>query len=158
MVAEGPATASQETARKVNRALWLVGALGIIAVTLAAAHPKPPHPDLAFYLYAARRMLGGAVLYRDVVEINPPLIIWLNIPAVLIAELGGDEYARRIVLIHDSDKNPAGSGVYFVSGDITDASDLRRAGIEQAMAAVICPADATNEADMRSILAVMAIE
>jgi voltage-gated potassium channel len=62
------------------------------------------------------------------------------------------------VLVHQGDKNPAGSGVYFVSGDITNADDLRRAGIEEAMAAVVCPADASNEADMRSILAVMAIE
>ena len=31
-------------------------------------------------------------------------------------------------------------------------------GIEEAMAAVVCPADASNEADMRSILTVMAIE
>lgn len=46
-----------------------------------------PHPDLAFYLYAAARVLDGAVLYRDIVEINPPLIIWLNVPAVLLARL-----------------------------------------------------------------------
>ena len=43
-------------------------------------------------------------------------------------------------------------------GDVTSADDLRRAGIEEAMAAVVCPADASNEADMRSILTVMAIE
>ena len=55
-------------------------------------------------------------------------------------------------------KNPAGSGVYFVNGDITSADDLRRAGIEEATAAVVCPADPSNESDMRSILAVMAIE
>ena len=41
---------------------------------------------------------------------------------------------------------------------MTNADDLRRAGIEEAMAAVVCPADASNEADMRSILTVMAIE
>jgi voltage-gated potassium channel len=46
----------------------------------------------------------------------------------------------------------------LVSGDVTSADDLRRAGIEEAMAAVVCPVDASNEADMRSILAVMAIE
>jgi hypothetical protein len=111
----------------VNHALWLVGALGIIAVTLAAAHPKPPHPDLAFYLYAARRMLGGAVLYRDIVEINPPLIIWLNIPAVLIAEVGGisEILAYRLlvsVLI---------SGVllfgYHAAGGLRPATLFRRA-------------------------------
>src|SRR5205085_202406 len=62
------------------------------------------------------------------------------------------------VVIHDRDKNPAGSEAYFVSGDVTNADDLRRAGIDEAMAAVVCPADSSNEADMRSILTVMAIE
>ena len=61
-------------------------------------------------------------------------------------------------MIHDAEKNPAGDGVYFVSGDITRVDDLKRAGIEEAMAAVICPADGSNEADMKSILCVMAIE
>jgi voltage-gated potassium channel len=83
---------------------------------------------------------------------------WNSTARELISELGGDEYSTKIVLIHTGDKNPAGSGVYFVSGDVTDADDLRRAGIEEAMAAVVCPADASNEADMRSILCVMAIE
>lgn len=96
----------------------------------------------------------GAAGYRDHIVVCG----WNPTARELIGELGGDEYTRRIVLIHNADKNPAGNGVYFVSGDITNADDLRRAGIEEAMAAVICPADASNEADMRSILAVMAIE
>lgn len=96
----------------------------------------------------------GAAGYRDHIVVCG----WNSTARELIAELGGDEYATRIVLVHQGDKNPAGSGVYFVSGDITNADDLRRAGIEEAMAAVVCPADASNEADMRSILAVMAIE
>lgn len=36
-------------------------------------------------LYAAGRLLDGATLYRDVVEINPPLIIWLNVPIEAVA-------------------------------------------------------------------------
>jgi voltage-gated potassium channel len=96
----------------------------------------------------------GAAGYRDHIVVCG----WNSTARELIGELGGDEYSTKIVLIHTGDKNPAGSGVYFVSGDITNADDLRRAGIEDAMAAVVCPADASNEADMRSILAVMAIE
>ncbi|HEU5000322.1 MAG TPA: NAD-binding protein [Lapillicoccus sp.] len=83
---------------------------------------------------------------------------WNSTARELIAELDGDDYDRKIVLIHAADKNPAGAGVYFVNGDVTSADDLRRAGIEEAMAAVVCPADASNESDMRSILTVMAIE
>src|SRR3954454_20932088 len=96
----------------------------------------------------------GAAGYRDHIVVCG----WNPTARELITELGGDEYGTRIVLVHQGDKNPAGSGVYFVSGDITNADDLRRAGIEEAMAAVVCPADASNEADMRSILCVMAIE
>jgi voltage-gated potassium channel len=96
----------------------------------------------------------GAAGYRDHIVVCG----WNSTARELITELGGDEYATKIVLVHQGDKNPAGTGVYFVSGDITNADDLRRAGIEEAMAAVVCPADASNEADMRSILAVMAIE
>src|SRR3954454_11006453 len=96
----------------------------------------------------------GASGYRDHIIVCG----WNPTARELISELGGDEYGTRIVLVHQGDKNPAGSGVYFVSGDITSADDLRRAGIEEAMAAVVCPADASNEADMRSILTVMAIE
>ena len=43
-------------------------------------------------------------------------------------------------------------------GDPTSGDDLRRAGIEDAAAAVICPSDSSNDADMRSILSVLAIE
>jgi voltage-gated potassium channel len=45
-----------------------------------------------------------------------------------------------------------------VHGDSTSADDLRRAGIDEAAAALVFPSAATNEADMHSILTVMAIE
>jgi len=96
----------------------------------------------------------GASGYRDHIVVCG----WNSTARELIAELDGDDYDRKIVLIHEADKNPGGAGVYFVNGDVTNSDDLRRAGIEEAMAAVICPADASNEADMRSILTVMAIE
>ena len=96
----------------------------------------------------------GASGYRDHIVVCG----WNSTARELVNELNGDDYECKIVVIHGSDKNPAGSDVYFVSGDVTDADDLRRTGITEAMAAVVCPADASNEADMRSILAVMAIE
>ena len=46
----------------------------------------------------------------------------------------------------------------MISGDITAEADLRRAGIPEAASAIVFPAAGTNEADMRSILCVMAIE
>ena len=96
----------------------------------------------------------GASGYRDHIVVCG----WNSTARELVNELNGDDYTRKIVVIHGSDKNPAGNDIYFVSGDVTDANDLRRTGITEAMAAVVCPADASNEADMRSILTVMAIE
>lgn len=96
----------------------------------------------------------GAAGYRDHIVVCG----WNSTARELIAELSTDEYTPKVVVVHDADKNPAGSLAYFVSGDCTNADDLRRAGIEEAMAAIICPADASNDADMRSILTVMAIE
>jgi voltage-gated potassium channel len=76
----------------------------------------------------------------------------------LVAELRGDDYKTKVVVLTDAEKNPAGDGIYFVRGDTTNASDLKRAGIEEASAALIFPVDASDAADMRSILTVMAIE
>jgi voltage-gated potassium channel len=105
--------------------------------------------------YLLKEGMGmGAAGFRDHIVVCG----WNSTARELINELAGDEFTTKVVVIHDSDKNPAGEGVYFVSGDITQAADLRRAGIEEAMAAVVCPADGSNEADMRSILCVMAIE
>src|SRR5262249_23554986 len=74
--------------------------------------------DLAFLLYAGGRVLDGARMYRDVVEINPPLIVWLNVAIVGLARtlhlsnlllyrllttliLGGLLlYVRRIMLLY----------------------------------------------------------
>lgn len=76
----------------------------------------------------------------------------------LIGELAKDEYGTNIVLLHNSERNPADDSVYFVRGDTTNEGDLKRAGIENAVSAIICPADGSNEADMSSILTVLAIE
>jgi voltage-gated potassium channel len=82
---------------------------------------------------------------------------WNSTARDLIDELRGDDYKQKIVVLADLDKNPAGSGVYFVRGDTTDASDLERAGISDASAALIFPVDGSDEADMHSILTIMAI-
>jgi voltage-gated potassium channel len=96
----------------------------------------------------------GAAGYRDHIVVCG----WNATARDLIDELRGDEYRTNVVLLAELDKNPAGDGVYFVHGDSTSADDLRRAGIEEAAAALVFPSSATNEADMHSILTVMAIE
>jgi voltage-gated potassium channel len=83
---------------------------------------------------------------------------WNGTARDLIRELKRDNPAIRIALIHDSDRNPAGEGVYYIKGDSADAGDLRRAGIEEAAAAVVFPLTSADDADMRSILVVLTIQ
>jgi voltage-gated potassium channel len=96
----------------------------------------------------------GAAGYKDHIIVCG----WNTTARDLIAELRGDDYQSKVVVLADLDKNPAGDGVYFVRGDATDDADLRRAGIEEAAAALVFPRDASDDADMHSILAIMAIE
>ena len=96
----------------------------------------------------------GAAGYRDHIVVCG----WNATARDLLAELDSDEYDARIVVIHEADKNPAGPSAYFVRGDVTATADLERTGVREAMAVVICPSDASNEADMRSILCSMAVK
>ncbi|MDH4333814.1 MAG: NAD-binding protein [Chloroflexota bacterium] len=96
----------------------------------------------------------GAAGFRDHIVVCG----WNTTARDLIGELKGDEYRAMVVVLHDSERNPAGEGVYFVRGDITRVDDLDRAGIREATSAIVFPAASTDEADMRSILCVMAIE
>jgi hypothetical protein len=45
--------------------------------------------DVAWYLYAGGRLLDGGALYVDVVEVNPPLGVWLTVPIIALARLLG---------------------------------------------------------------------
>jgi voltage-gated potassium channel len=96
----------------------------------------------------------GAAGYRDHIVVCG----WNTTARDLIEELKGDEFQTKVVVLHDAERNPAGEGVYFVRGDITSTEDLERCGIREAASAIVFPADRSNEADMRSILSVMAIE
>ncbi len=96
----------------------------------------------------------GAAGYRDHIVVCG----WNATARDLIAELRGDDYQSKVVVLADLDKNPAGEGVYFVRGDATEDADLQRAGIKDAAAALVFPRDASDDADMHSILAIMAIE
>lgn len=96
----------------------------------------------------------GAAGYSDHIVVCG----WNATARDLIEELKGDEFTTKVVLLHEAERNPAGDGVYFVRGDITNTDDLDRCGIREASSAIVFPADRSDEADMRSILAVMAIE
>ena len=60
----------------------------VSSLVLITAMRSPQKDDVAWLLYVARKWLGGQRLYEDLVEVNPPLIIWLYaIPAWLATSL-----------------------------------------------------------------------
>ncbi|MFT8245516.1 hypothetical protein [Roseomonas sp. BN140053] len=59
-----------------------------LAVALHAVQMMPNH-DNGWLLIAAERLLAGGTYRHDFVEPNPPLIIFLNVPAILLARLLG---------------------------------------------------------------------
>ena len=129
---------------------WLLAFFGVaIVATLTAAIVGFV---IDFLLKEGQGM--GATGYSDHIVVCG----WNATARELIDELKGDEFTCRIVVLHESERSPAGRDVYFVRGDTTSTEDLERAGIPDAAAAIICPSDASNEADMRSILTVLAIE
>ncbi|HSL24792.1 MAG TPA: NAD-binding protein [Acidimicrobiia bacterium] len=83
---------------------------------------------------------------------------WNSTARDLIDELKSDDYGHNVVLIDSAERNPAGENVYYVRGDGANDEDLRRAGIDCARAAIVCPKDGSDDADMHSILTILAIE
>jgi hypothetical protein len=71
--------------RPIDEATRLAVALGSIlllviavAVVTFATLRSPLKDDIAWLLYVARRWMAGRELYVDVVEVNPPLIVWIS--------------------------------------------------------------------------------
>ncbi len=62
----------------------LAGTL-LLLVTLVELQRGLINHDVAGHLVAARRVLAGESLYTDYLEMNPPLIIGLYLPAALLA-------------------------------------------------------------------------
>jgi len=59
-------------------ALWLTAFASLQAITLSH--------DVVWQLWIARQLLGGTELYRQILEINPPLWFWTALPVQWISE------------------------------------------------------------------------
>ena len=64
---------------------YLLTSAAIVAFSLGVELRRVIPSDTGFLLYIAGRVLDGARLYVDIIEINPPLIVGLNLPIVLAA-------------------------------------------------------------------------
>jgi hypothetical protein len=66
----------------------IIPALAIVAVLATLEQAAMPfNTDASCLLTFTQRMLHGERLYRDLLEINPPLIFWFNIPAAWLADV-----------------------------------------------------------------------
>jgi hypothetical protein len=67
---------------------WAWGVL-FLSITVCYLVRTPMNLDVAWLLYAARKVMDGAKLYVDIYEINLPLVVYFDFPAVGIARLVG---------------------------------------------------------------------
>lgn len=81
---------------------------------------------------------------------------WNDTAREVLEELHQDRH--QVVVLADLDTPPAGSRAHFVRGDPSVEEDLDRAGIRAAASAIVFPDHPGDDADMRSILIVMAIK
>jgi len=61
----------------------------VFAIAILLQLFAPLNSDAAWLLYMSQQTTQGQTPYVDLVEVNPPLIIWLKMPAVWLAESSG---------------------------------------------------------------------
>lgn len=85
----------------------------LLAVGLTGAFRMPLNGDAAYVLDVARRMLDGSVLYRDIIDLNPPFIFWASMPAAAIGGGGPSAIAalKLFVVIVVAGTFAAGWGI-----------------------------------------------
>jgi hypothetical protein len=84
------------TASASNRAMSFLATWPAIACLLIAAasgwmsqHLVPGNVDVSWLLVVCDRLLDGARLHVDIIEVNPPFSIWLYMPFAVIGRLTG---------------------------------------------------------------------
>src|SRR4051795_13082181 len=70
---------------RLASAISLILLISVVAMVLFVALRSPLKDDIAWLLYVARRWMAGRELYIDVVEVNPPLIVWISAVPLEIA-------------------------------------------------------------------------
>lgn len=66
---------------------WLFAVAAVFVVSLSFQLHVPVNHDAAWLLEGSRRILHGGVIGLDFIDVSPPLIVWLGMPAVLLSEL-----------------------------------------------------------------------
>jgi hypothetical protein len=86
------------TARLRRAQAWAWGLLFVaVCASSALLVARPSNPDVSWGLTLGDRLLDGARLYRDVLETNPPMTVFLYLPASFAGRLTG--VAPELLLI-----------------------------------------------------------
>jgi hypothetical protein len=99
-------------------------AILLIAVLAAFRVHGTVDPDVSWQLWIADRVHHGARLYRDIVEVNPPLWFWMALPMDRIAQLLG---VRSDIVTIVAIAIVAALSLLASGRLISDVSDRRRA-------------------------------
>jgi hypothetical protein len=70
-----------------DRAMLAGSVALVVVVALVAQFTLPLNADAQWILMTAERVVRGQRLYQDILEINPPLVVWLDIPIVWLAHV-----------------------------------------------------------------------
>lgn len=75
--------------RVLRPAIFMIAIALLFAGQIAIRIGSELNHDTAWFLYVAQGLLNGGELYRDFVEVNPPLAIWLTVPVVMLSRATG---------------------------------------------------------------------
>lgn len=70
----------------LQRNLFIAVIVGLFAVQAYVRFQSDIIQDTAWFIYIANQLLHGKELYVDILEVNPPLGMWLIVPIVWLAE------------------------------------------------------------------------
>jgi hypothetical protein len=76
----------------------LVPALLVVVAATALRLSGTVDSDVAWQLWIAHQLNGGATLYRDIIEINPPLWFWMALPIDWLATHLGTRIETMLIL------------------------------------------------------------
>src|SRR4051812_16333854 len=65
----------------------LIAALAAVALMTALRLAGTVDSDVSAQLWIAHQIDGGGRLYRDIIEVNPPLWFWMAVPVDRVASL-----------------------------------------------------------------------
>ena len=131
--------------------LGIVAAVVLLAVLLIVLLPRPLSPDVSNQLWIAHHLRGGARLYRDIFEVNPPLWFWMAVPIDGIAALTGIAPATALIAA-----NGAAALVSLLATDLLlgDVSVVRRRAflLYAALVLLVMPARDIGQRELLALI------